>query len=198
MLLKKMHDFSLICWTIPTRGKEEHTAESQLIMFAAAGFGPRSVPLTAVAHAMAGCDITWRLYGNGKGVALQKLNSRPIFNQMAEVFCGKESCGVIVSAGEMALSSLYGAHVGEGLDALRYRRFYEKVSKSSKTVQLQSLPPTSAAVFFHNGHAYLQVQHWMKARRRYGPRRMGLVRVQNRQNDRPTTSTRGSAEGRQI
>ena len=72
---------------------------------------PRNDALTAV------CSRN----GIGKGVVPRKLNSAPIYKQMAEVFCGQESCGDTVSAGEMALTRLYGAQTGEGLDALRYR-----------------------------------------------------------------------------
>ena len=75
--------------------------------------------LLLFAHAMAGCDIRSRLFGIWKGVALRKLKSAPIFKQMAEVFCGKESCGDSVSAGEMALSNVCGAHPGEGLGQAR-------------------------------------------------------------------------------
>ena len=75
-------------------------------------------------------------FGIGKGVALRKLKSAPIFKQMAEVFCGKESCGDLVYAAEMTLSNLYGAQTGEGLDALCHGRFYEKVSKTKTAKQL--------------------------------------------------------------
>ena len=94
--------------------------------------------------------ITSRLFGIRKGAALRKLNSAPIFKQMAEVFSGKEYCGDLVSTCEMALFSLYGAHTGEGMDALRYRRFYERVSKGSTRVQLHIMPPTSAAASYHS------------------------------------------------
>ena len=87
-------------------------------------------------HAMAEGDVTSRLFGIGKGVALRR--SAPIYKQMAD-----ESCGDTVSAGKMALSSSYGARTGEGLDALRYRRFFEKVSKSKTTVQLHNRPMSS-------------------------------------------------------
>ena len=73
---------------------------------------------------------------------------------MAEGFCGKESRDDIISAGEMAICSLYGAHTGEGPDA-------NKVSKNSTTVQLHSLPTTSAAASYHSARVYLQVQQWM-------------------------------------
>ena len=136
--------------------------------------GPEVCCLLLSAHAMAGYDITSRLFGIGKGVALRKLKNAPIFKQMAEVFCDKESCGDLVYA-EMTLSNLYGAQSGEGLDALPYGRLYEKVSKSKTTVQLHRVPPTLAAVSYHNARAYLQVQQWMGERRRYGPRTMGLA-----------------------
>ena len=103
---------------------------------------------------MAGYDITSRLFGIGKGVALRKLKSAPIFKQMTEVFCGKESCGDLVYT-EMTLSNLYEAQTGEGLDALPYGRLYEKVSKSKTTLQLHRLPPTSAAASHHSSRAYL-------------------------------------------
>ena len=141
--------------------------------------------LLLFAHAMAGYDITSRLFGIAKEVALRNLKSAPIFKQMAEVFCGKESCGDLVYA-EMTLSTLYGAQTGECLDVLPYGRLYEKVSKSKTTVQLHRLPPTSAAASYHNARAYLQVQQWVGERRRYGPR---TIRVQNGQHDRPATST---------
>ena len=44
-----------------------------------------------------------------------------------------------------ALCCLYGGRPNEGLDVLCYRRFCEKVATSNTTVQVQSLPPTSAA-----------------------------------------------------
>ena len=62
--------------------------------------------------------------------------------KLAEVFCGIESRGDVVSTGETALSNLYIAQTGEGLNALNFRPFYEMVSKSNTTAQLHSLPPT--------------------------------------------------------
>ena len=143
--------------------------------------------LLPFAHAIiAGCDTTSRLFGIGKGVALRKLNTAPTFKQMAETFSGKESRDDIISAGETALCTLYGAQAGEGLDALRYRRFYEKVSKSSATVQLHSLPPTSAAASYHSARVYLQVQQWMGKGDDMEPEEWGWLRVRNRLEPRMT------------
>ena len=99
--------------------------------FAVAGIEFRSVLLLPLAHAVAGCDTMSRSFAIGKGVPLRK-------------FC-----------------SVYGAQTGEGLDALPYRRFYEKVSKSSTIVQLYFLPPTSAAASCHSALVYVRVQQWM-------------------------------------
>ncbi|GFS07562.1 hypothetical protein ElyMa_004735400 [Elysia marginata] len=41
---------------------------------------------------------------------------------------------------------------------LRYKRFWEKVASSITTVQVRSLPPTSAAAKYHSLRVYLQVQ----------------------------------------
>ena len=57
--------------------------------------------LLPFAHAMAECDCL----ASGKAVALRKLNSVPVYKEMAEVFCDQESCGDIVCAGEIVLSS---------------------------------------------------------------------------------------------
>ena len=116
--------------------------------------------LLPFAHAMAECNITSRLFGLGKGVTLQKLNSAPIYKQMAEVFCGQESGGDTVSAGEMALSSLYGAQTGgPGCFALPtiLREGIEKQNNCA-TIQsashLGSLRPTAS---YHSARVYLQV-----------------------------------------
>ena len=56
----------------------------------------------------------------------------------------------IVQSGEVALVLLYGGSEDERLDALRYKRFREKVASSTKYVEARSLPPTSAAAKFHS------------------------------------------------
>ena len=50
----------------------------------------------------------------------------------------------IINAGETALVFLYNGNSGNDLDALRYKRFQEKVMKSFKFVDAKDLPPTSA------------------------------------------------------
>ena len=60
----------------------------------------------------------------------------------------------------MALVLLYGGSEDERLDALRYKRFREKVASITKCVEARSLPPTSAAAKFHSLRVYYQVQGW--------------------------------------
>ena len=73
-----------------------------------------------------------------------------------------------------------GAQPGEGLGALRYRRFHEKVSESSTTFQMFSLPPTSAAASYHSARVYLQVQQWMGKGGDKDPDEWGWLRVRKR------------------
>ncbi len=64
-------------------------------------------------------------------------------------------------AGEKALACLYGAtDADNSLDALRYRRFCEKVTKSSAHIQPHVLPPTSAAAKYHSRRVYYQIMEW--------------------------------------
>ena len=65
-------------------------------------------------------------------------------------------------------------------------RFYEKVPKSSSTVQLHSLPPTSAAASYHSARVYLQVQQWMGKGDDLGPEEWCWLRVPNRLEPRMT------------
>ncbi|KAL8567579.1 hypothetical protein ACOMHN_054392 [Nucella lapillus] len=71
----------------------------------------------------------------------------------------EEEC--VLDAGEIALVCLYNGRTGDTLDSLRYQRFHEKVSSCATSVQIQSLPPTTAAVKYHSLRVYLQVQEWI-------------------------------------
>lgn len=112
-------------------------------------------------HAITGCDTTSRLFGIGKGVALKKLKEGGLFKDQAEVFSREATKEEISSAGEKAIACLYGGRPGEGLDALRYRRFREKVSASTSSVQVHTLPPTAAAASYHSARVHLQVREWL-------------------------------------
>ncbi|GFN75906.1 hypothetical protein PoB_000241200 [Plakobranchus ocellatus] len=107
-------------------------------------------------------DTTSRLFGMAKGLPLKKIKTDADFKTAAETFCTKgKTTADIIASGEKALISLYRGRAGETLDMLRYKRFWEKVTSSITTVQVLSLPPTSAAAKYHSLHVYLQVQDWI-------------------------------------
>ena len=57
--------------------------------------------------------------------------------------------------------NVYNGTVGESLDSLCYKCFFEKVAKNAVCIHHQTLPPpTSAAVKYHSLHVYLQLQEW--------------------------------------
>ena len=112
-------------------------------------------------HAILGCDSTSRLYGIGKSAGLTKWKGNEDFQSLARVFLRDNvTKDDVLEAGEKALLVLYGGDPEKGLDLLRYTRFQEKVARSSKFVEAQALPPTSASAGFHSLRVYYQVQEW--------------------------------------
>ena len=89
-----------------------------------------------VIHAILGCDVTSRLFGLGKGLAVKRIKCDFQFGQQAKVFnqIGQAKEDIIV-AGERGLVSLYGGGKDEGLDVLRHRRFCDKISKGTSHVE---------------------------------------------------------------
>ena len=101
-------------------------------------------------HAIFGCETTSRLFGLGKGIAVKKLSYNH-FYKSAETFAKKNvSKEDVIFVGDTALVLLYGGSCTEGLDSLRYKRFCDKVPKSTSPVDPQSLPLTSAAAKYHS------------------------------------------------
>ena len=118
--------------------------------------GPEVCYLLPFVHAVNGCDTTSGLFRIGKAVPLKKL-SDPNFKTQAHVFCQQGlDQSTIITAGEKALVCLYNGRLGDSLDTLRFQRFHEKVSSCTTTVQVQSLPPTSAAAKYHSLRVYFQ------------------------------------------
>lgn len=96
------------------------------------------------------------------------------FRKQAEVFnCTEAAKDDLVEAGEKALVSLYGGGDEERLDALRYRKFCEKISKGTSHVQPQTLPPTSAAAVYHSLRVYFQIMQWKGANSNMKPEEWG-------------------------
>ena len=111
-------------------------------------------------HAILGCDTTGNFFGLGKGIVVKKVSDSH-FYKCAETFTKKDvSKEDVMFAGDKALVLLYGDSYAEGLDSLRYKRFCDKVSKSTSPVDPQSFPPTSAASKYHSFRVYYQVMVW--------------------------------------
>lgn len=127
-------------------------------------------------HAILGCDSVSRVHGIGKGAALKKIKSRHFLEQAA-IFCrdGDFKKEALIEAGEKALVCLYNGNKKENLDILRYKRFREKVSSSSRLVEAKSLPPTSAASKFHSLRVWYQIQVWKDKGREHNPEEWGWL-----------------------
>lgn len=80
---------------------------------------------------------------------------------MSASFLNANSKVDIIKAGEDLIIHLFGGVSVEGLDLLRFRKFANKVMASSSSVQVHTLPPTSATAAFHSQRVYLQVQTWI-------------------------------------
>ena len=112
-------------------------------------------------HSLLGCDTTSRVFGIGKPVALKQVQNSVHFQHLADLFTKQGATKKdIIAAGEEALVHVYNGKQGEGIDGLRYKRFCEKVAKSSTFVEPQTLPPTSAATQHHSLRVYFQIQTW--------------------------------------
>ena len=112
-------------------------------------------------HAFTGCDTTSRIYGIGKGLVLKKAVKDSNFKTQAEVFMNTSSPTDIETAGENEFKCVYNGKTNEDLDALRFRKFVQKVNTSKVVVQVQTLPPTKSAARYHSLRTYFQVQTWL-------------------------------------
>ena len=61
---------------------------------------------------------------------------------------------------EIALVSLYGGAKEKGLDILRYRRLWDKISKGTSHREPSTLPPTSAAAMLHSLQVDYHIIDW--------------------------------------
>ncbi len=111
-------------------------------------------------HAILGCDSTSRVHGIGKGSALKKVKNQSFCDAAATFLRDDSSKESVIQAGEKAMIILYGDDKETSLDALRYKKFRSKTVTSITAVQLNTLPPTSAAMAFHSQRVYYQVQEW--------------------------------------
>ena len=114
--------------------------------------GPNLCNQMLYIHAMLGCDTT---------CLLKKIRSSEKLQQSAKVFDDESAAPEeIAVAGEKALVEMYNGKKNESLNALRKRKYCEKVAKSLHRVEGKSLPPTTAASKFHSYRVYLQICQW--------------------------------------
>ena len=112
-------------------------------------------------HAFMGCDMTLRLHGLGKAMALKKFETSEYFRTQANMFESRTSTtDKICEVGENAFVSLYGGRSGIKLDKLRYEKYCQKVATRSTKIQPQALPQTSTAARFHSLRVRVQVEQW--------------------------------------
>ena len=111
------------------------------------------------AHAILGCDTTYRVFSMGKGLVLKHIRFDKHFITQAEVFLQEHATlADISSAGEAALVCLYTGAVIGTLGKLRLLRFHQKIATPPTCfVQPENLP-TSSAAKYHSLRVYLQVQ----------------------------------------
>ena len=93
-------------------------------------------------HAILGCDTTSGVFGINKKVSLIQIKKNANFLEQAAIFMKQDaSKEEVTAAGEHALVCLYGGHLGESINDLRLRRFYEKTS--SRTQCFTTPKPTT-------------------------------------------------------
>ena len=132
-------------------------------------------------HSIARCDTTSALFGIGKSQQLTLFKDSVIFREQAKVFDGKfSSKEEIIVSGERALVTIYKGHHQEELNALRFNKFSEKISKCHSQVEPKMLPPTSDAAKYHSLHVYYQVREWKGDSHNIDPLEWGWELINNR------------------
>ena len=132
-------------------------------------------------HSILGCDTTSRMFGLGKCSSLSRIKNDNSFHSAAQLFMTNKSRQVdIIKAGEKAIVRLYNGHLDESLNDLRLRKFHEKTTNSTKAVEPESLPPTTAAANYHSLRVYQQVQVWLGKEKDVPPEQWGWKVVNGR------------------
>lgn len=114
-------------------------------------------------HAITGCDTVSALYDVGKMKAVSIIEGRNEWGMLDVFHQPSSSHEEVARVGEQFLLKLYGAVQSTSLDMLRYVLYMRQVGRKSvysSGVNLESLPPTSAATKYHSYRAYLAVQQW--------------------------------------
>lgn len=114
-----------------------------------------------LAHAITGCDTVSALFSIGKKKALKVVEDQEECVVFDAFHKSDSSPDEVARVGEIFLLKLYNAKQSSSLDKLRYVLYMQKISKSSSSFKLESLPPTSAAGKYHSYRSYFTVQEWL-------------------------------------
>ncbi|KAH3796692.1 hypothetical protein DPMN_150261 [Dreissena polymorpha] len=97
-----------------------------------------------------GCDTNSRIFGIGKGIAFKKAKSSQVLQDDFTEFQEGTTQEQVTEAGERIIVALYGGSSFSDLNSLRLHLFTEKTINGINSVQIHTLPPTSAAAKFHS------------------------------------------------
>ncbi|KAE8740307.1 hypothetical protein FOCC_FOCC014181 [Frankliniella occidentalis] len=109
------------------------------------------------AHAISGCDTTSAAYNKGKKTAWKALDEDVEMRQVVNIFNNAASSReAVIEAGENFMLKLYNGSKSNSLDDLRCHMFARALTRQT-AIELETLPPTSAACKQHSLRVYLQV-----------------------------------------
>ena len=122
-------------------------------------------------HAFLGCDT--------KGSVLKKFKENVTLQQAAVIFDNSHSAPTqIEQAGEKALVAIYNGKKTDTLNALRHKKYCDKVSTSLAQVDPKALPPTAAAAKFQSKRVFLQINQWKDSNCDMLPEEWGWMRTE--------------------
>ena len=120
-------------------------------------------------HSIASCDITSALFGIGKSQPLT------LFREQAKLFDGKfSSKEEIIVSGERTLLTIYKWQDHEELNALRFKKISENISKCHSQVEPKMLPPISDAAKYHSLTGILPSKGLERRQSQYRSIRVGM------------------------
>ena len=85
----------------------------------------------------------------------------------------------VESAGEKVLVAIYNGKCTDTLNALRHKKYSDKVVVNMTQVDPKNLPPTFAAAKFHSFHVFLQINQWKKSDCDVIPESWGWTRTES-------------------
>lgn len=115
-----------------------------------------------VLHAIAGCDTTSALFGNGKVSVLKKvLACKDAVNCLEVMGNPDASQEQVGTAGLQLLAIIYGGKCNDSLNSMRHL-MYIMCARSTIKPLPELLPLTQNAAYFHSLRVHLQVVQWLK------------------------------------